>query len=151
MDIVFDADSQIEAFAGQLRRTLQILKTDDDLMSMRGVDLGLDSLISVDLRVEVSIPVLKIMANDVQMATLAEMVVEDVPAALIPWMSEHRSVATGRDDTSKVNTATTSSSADLPPATSIASNPEGKSGRSTNWSVGVCLVDFHSNTFYPQM
>ena len=63
---------------------------DDDLMSMRSVDLGLDSLVSVDIRswflknFEVSIPVLKIMANDVSMAALAQLAAEGVPAEMTP-------------------------------------------------------------------
>lgn len=71
---------------------LQLSTDDDELMSMRSVDLGLDSLVSVDIRswflknFEVSIPVLKIMANDVTMATLAELATEGVPAELTPYV-----------------------------------------------------------------
>lgn len=56
---------------------------------MRSRDIGLDSLISVDIRswflknFEVSVPVLKIMGNDT-MADLADVVAEQVPPALLP-------------------------------------------------------------------
>lgn len=79
-----------ESFSAQLRKTLQISTSDDDLMNMRSSDLGLDSLISVDIRswflknFRVSIPVLKIMASDAQMIGLVEAAAEGVPAELIP-------------------------------------------------------------------
>ncbi|KAF1362275.1 polyketide synthase [Lizonia empirigonia] len=76
-------------FAMQLRNALQMTTTDEDLMAMRSRDIGLDSLISVDIRswflknFEVSVPVLKIMGNDT-MADLAELVGEQVPSTLLP-------------------------------------------------------------------
>lgn len=57
---------------------------------MCSLDLGLDSLISVDIRswflknFQVSIPVLKIMANNAQMRELVEIAVADIPGDLIP-------------------------------------------------------------------
>lgn len=63
-------DILIETFATQLRNVLQMTMTDDDLMLMRPHEIGLDSLVSVDIRswflknFLVSIPVLKIMGND---------------------------------------------------------------------------------------
>ncbi|KAK2052450.1 hypothetical protein LY76DRAFT_639600 [Colletotrichum caudatum] len=62
---------------------------DDELMAMRSSDIGLDSLISVDIRswflksLEVSIPVSKIMGNDT-MEGLAELVAGQVPPNLLP-------------------------------------------------------------------
>lgn len=79
-----------EAFATQLRKTLQISSTDDDIMNMRSSDLGLDSLVSVDIRswflksCQVSIPVLKIMSGDAHMSGLIEAAVEGIPVELIP-------------------------------------------------------------------
>ncbi|RDW68927.1 Polyketide synthase [Aspergillus mulundensis] len=76
-------------FAAQLRNVLQMSTADEDLMAVRSRDIGLDSLISVDIRswflknFEVSIPVLKIMGNDT-MAELAELVATQLPPALIP-------------------------------------------------------------------
>ena len=85
-----------------MRKILQILTADDDLMSMRSIDLGLDSLVSVDIRswllknFQVSIPILKIMANDTQMASLAEAIAEGIPAELIPQVSgEGKATASG--------------------------------------------------------
>lgn len=78
------------AFGAQLRRTIQVSTADEDLMTMRGIELGFDSLISVDLRswffrtFQVSIPVLKIMANDVHMSSLVDMVVDSLPADMTP-------------------------------------------------------------------
>lgn len=94
-----------EGLAAQLRTILQLSTADDDLMSMRSVDLGLDSLVSVDIRswflknFEVSIPVLKIMANDVSMMTLAELAAEGVPAELTPQVGR-QGQSQSSDDTS---------------------------------------------------
>lgn len=72
-------------------------------MSMRSVDLGLDSLVSVDIRswflknFEVSIPVLKIMANDVSMAALAELAAEGVPAEMTPHVGRQAQSQDGED------------------------------------------------------
>lgn len=65
---------------------------DEDLMALRSRDIGLDSLISVDIRswflknFEVSVPVLKIMGNDT-MAELADLVAEQAPASLLPGLA----------------------------------------------------------------
>ncbi|KAI1473097.1 uncharacterized protein F4812DRAFT_454916 [Daldinia caldariorum] len=75
--------------AAQLRRVLELTTADEDLMSMRTKEIGVDSLISADLRAwilkwfEVSVPVLKIIGNDT-VASLAEHVSESIPAALVP-------------------------------------------------------------------
>ncbi|KAI1298194.1 hypothetical protein F5Y03DRAFT_386702 [Xylaria venustula] len=79
-----------EAYSAQLRKTLQISTADDDLMMMRGAEIGFDSLVSVDVRswflrnFRVSIPVLKIMANDVRMSSLVELAADGIPAELTP-------------------------------------------------------------------
>ena len=86
---------------------------------MRSVDLGLDSLISVDIRswflknFQVSIPVLKIMASDAQMASLAQTAAEGIPADLIP-----QARATANED--KSSTASTP----LTPASAPNHQPE---------------------------
>ncbi|KAI8151832.1 hypothetical protein K4K49_009694 [Colletotrichum sp. SAR 10_70] len=83
-----------EAYGVQLRKMLQISIDDDELMMMQGVDLGFDSLLSVDVRswflknFQVSIPVLKIMANDVRMSTLVDLVVEGIPPELVPLLQQ---------------------------------------------------------------
>ncbi|KAL2173167.1 polyketide synthase [Thermothelomyces heterothallicus CBS 202.75] len=113
------------AFAAQLRRILQISTGDDDMMNMRSIDLGLDSLISVDIRswflknLQVSIPVLKIMANDAQMSSLVEAAVEGVPAELIPEVRQG-AVADGKADDSSSETNT----ADTPASTSNGQVPD---------------------------
>jgi thioester reductase-like protein len=62
--------------------------SDDDLMAARSSGIGLDSLISVDIRswflknFEVGIPVLKIMGNDT-MADIAELVASQVSPSLL--------------------------------------------------------------------
>ncbi|KAK2031617.1 hypothetical protein LX32DRAFT_650573 [Colletotrichum zoysiae] len=71
-----------EAYGAQLRKMLQTSIDDDELMMMQGFDLGFDSLLSVDVRswflksFQVSVPVFKIMANDVRMSTLVDLVVD---------------------------------------------------------------------------
>lgn len=65
---------------------------------MRSRDIGLDSLISVDIRswflknFEVSVPVLKIMGNDT-MADLVDLVAEQVPPTLLPGIHGGEDVA----------------------------------------------------------
>ena len=64
---------------------------DDDLMTMRGNEIGLDSLISIDIRswilqnFSVSVPVLKIMGNDT-MADHAQFTADNMPPELIPQL-----------------------------------------------------------------
>ncbi|KAF9872525.1 hypothetical protein CkaCkLH20_10022 [Colletotrichum karsti] len=83
-----------EAYGTQLRRMLQVSTGDDDLMMMRGVELGFDSLLSVDVRswflknFQVSVPVLKIMANDVRMSSLVDLAVEGIPSELVPQLQQ---------------------------------------------------------------
>ena len=63
--------------------------SDDDLMSSRSNEIGLDSLVSVDIRtwfhknLQVTVPVLKIIGND-PIANLVQHAVETMPANLIP-------------------------------------------------------------------
>ena len=103
------ADPEAEAFAAQLRKILQSSTADEDLLIMRGVELGLDSLIAVDIRawflknVQVSIPVLKIMSQDVQMISLAESAAEGIPAKLVPLISGDETSAAAGDKTATAN------------------------------------------------
>ncbi|RYP43494.1 hypothetical protein DL770_011642 [Monosporascus sp. CRB-9-2] len=78
-----------EAFAAQLRYELQMKTTGDDkLMRMHSNELGIDSLISVDIRnwflksLSVSIPVLRIMSNDT-MLSLVQHAVENIPPDMV--------------------------------------------------------------------
>ncbi|ORY61265.1 putative polyketide synthase [Pseudomassariella vexata] len=85
-----------DTFAAQLRNILQMTTPDKHLMTMRSSEIGLDSLISVDVRswflknFHVRIPVLKIMGNDT-MANLAKHVAENVPPELIPQIGAGKS------------------------------------------------------------
>ena len=114
------ANQGTEAFTAQLRKILQTSTADDDLLLMRGVDLGLDSLISVDIRAwflknfQVSIPVLRIMGNNVQMASLAELAAEEIPAELVPLIGGNREFAAVGGETATANSTTTSSRLDMP-------------------------------------
>ncbi len=148
------ANQGTEAFAAQLRKILQTSTADDDLLFMRGVELGLDSLISVDIRAwflknfQVSIPVLKIMSNDIQMASLAELAAEDIPAELVPLISGEGTFDAAEDETNTVDTAATSSSLDTPtdlssgtPATTperSASQDGDSLGDKINWDAESC-------------
>jgi len=86
----------------QLRNVLQMTTADDDLMALRSSDIGLDSLISVDIRswflknFEVSVPVLKIMGNDT-IADLAELVAGQVPPNLLPEISAGEAPASNEE------------------------------------------------------
>ncbi|KAI1129024.1 hypothetical protein F5Y10DRAFT_276998 [Nemania abortiva] len=116
-----------QSFSAQLRRILQVSATDNELMMMRGAELGFDSLISVDVRswflknFRVSIPVLKIMANDVRMSTLVGLVVEGLPGDLVPDMLQ-------QDDGPSLPSTTSTSSEPTPstpstPTTEVTSTP----------------------------
>ncbi|KAI0153232.1 putative polyketide synthase, partial [Xylariaceae sp. FL1272] len=79
-----------KAFAAQLRVVLQVTTSDQDLMEAKGSDVGLDSLVSVDIRtwflksLHVNIPVLRIMSNTTSMASLVQYAVESLPPDLTP-------------------------------------------------------------------
>ena len=99
-----------EAYADQLRNVLQMTMSDADLMTARSVEIGLDSLVSVDIRswflknLQVSIPVLKIMGDNT-MANIVQYAVENVPAELLPKMtdteSENESTSASEDSPSE--------------------------------------------------
>ncbi|RAH41218.1 putative polyketide synthase [Aspergillus brunneoviolaceus CBS 621.78] len=114
-------------FAMQLRNVLQMNTADEDLMAMRSRDIGLDSLISVDIRswflknFEVSVPVLKIMGNDT-MAELADLVAAQVPASLLPGLGGGESPA---DEPPAMNNASQ-------PAPAVAPNDETSSSADSN-------------------
>lgn len=129
----------------QLRNVLQMTTADEDLMATRSRDIGLDSLISVDIRswflknFEVSVPVLKIMGNDT-MAELADLVAAQVPPSLLPGLGPGEAPASIEEapvtnGTSKpvpavgVQNDETSSSAD--------SNADGTPAESSSGSTGV--------------
>ncbi|ORY71958.1 putative polyketide synthase [Pseudomassariella vexata] len=102
-----------QAFATQLRNMLQVTMSDEDLMSARGSDIGLDSLVSVDIRswflkkLQCSIPVLQIMSNDT-MATLVQYAVKSVPAELVPQISQVETNNNNKNETLIANEPQTS-------------------------------------------
>lgn len=81
-----------EAFAAQLRLDLRISMSDDDLMASRSNEIGLDSLVSVDLAswfrktLQVGVPVLRIMSNE-SLEALADYAAAQVPATLLPGLA----------------------------------------------------------------
>ncbi|RYP68921.1 hypothetical protein DL770_008337 [Monosporascus sp. CRB-9-2] len=76
-------------FGAQLRKIIQMTTPDAQPMAMRSSEIGLDSLISVDVRAwflknfHVSILVLKIMGNET-VANLAKYAAENIPPELVP-------------------------------------------------------------------
>lgn len=130
-------------------------------MSMRSVDLGLDSLVSVDIRswflknFEVSIPVLKIMANDVSMAALAELAAEGVPAEMTPHAGKQGQSQDGDEngstsddgpntpETETVSTADSSDTGVTTPITSIESKDLSaiSVGNGVDWDAEVQLPE----------
>ncbi|WPH02712.1 Hypothetical protein R9X50_00558000 [Acrodontium crateriforme] len=115
-----------ETFAAQLRKILQTDLADDEMLAMRGYELGLDSLISVDIRswflkhILANIPVLKIMADDVQMKSLAQLAAESIPNSLIPGVRS-RSAPTHNSDGTRQSSAVGSRLETQ--ATSVAATP----------------------------
>ncbi|KAI1746169.1 beta-ketoacyl synthase domain-containing protein [Xylaria scruposa] len=78
-----------ETFANKLRAVTQLETEDDALVDMRTDEIGMDSLIAVDIRswflrnFEVSIPVLKILSGAL-ISELVEQAVQDLPSELTP-------------------------------------------------------------------
>lgn len=78
------------AFATQLRNILKVTTTDDDLMASRSSEIGLDSLVSLDIQswflrnLQVNTPVLKIMGNHT-MSSLVEYAIINMPPELVPY------------------------------------------------------------------
>ncbi|KAK8078355.1 hypothetical protein PG996_004525 [Apiospora saccharicola] len=94
---------------GECKTEEQLLHVIQDLMGMRSNDIGLDSLIAVDVRswflkhFHVSIPVLKIMVHDT-MANLAKYASKEVPAELTSQLAvttEEAHGGGGSSDSSK--------------------------------------------------
>ena len=96
---------------------------------MRGNDLGLDSLISVDIRswflknFSANIPVLKIMALDVQMSNLAALAAQEVPADLIPSVLSRSDSPTSSGDSSGSETNAVGSRLETQHASSATTPP----------------------------
>ncbi len=84
-----------------MRTILQVTTSDEDMMALRSGDMGLDSLVSVDIRswflrhLRVSVPVLKIMGNET-MASLVEFVAENLPLELVPGLADAHAGANER-------------------------------------------------------
>ncbi|SPO01909.1 related to polyketide synthase [Cephalotrichum gorgonifer] len=78
-----------ETLGAKLRAVLQMDTKDDSLMGMRTDEIGLDSLIAVDIRswflknYEVGIPVLKILGG-ARIIDLVEQALDELPASLTP-------------------------------------------------------------------
>ncbi|KAI9695823.1 MAG: Type I Iterative PKS [Bogoriella megaspora] len=93
------------AFSNEIRKTLQTTTADDDLMTMRSADLGIDSLVSIDLRtwftknLKVNMPVLKIMSNDT-LENLVLFAVENVPSELLPSIASRAASKTSMNENS---------------------------------------------------
>lgn len=91
---------------------LQVQTSDEDIITSRGNEIGLDSLVSVDIRswflntLQVSIPVLKIMANE-PMSSLVLHAVSALPADMVPALSNVDDIAeSGSCDNSSVSSPT---------------------------------------------
>ncbi|ROV88308.1 hypothetical protein VMCG_10475 [Cytospora schulzeri] len=105
-----------KAFADQLRIILQVTRSDDDLLACRSSDIGVDSLVSVDIRswffknLQVSTPVLMIMGNS-SMGSLVEYAVENMPTEMSPGLD-----APGDSQQAEAMTSTSASSvpSDMP-------------------------------------
>ncbi|KAI5865338.1 putative polyketide synthase [Durotheca rogersii] len=129
------------AFATQLRNVLQMQTSDDELMASRSSEIGLDSLVSVDIRswflknLQVNIPVLKIMGNDT-MANMVQLAVDSIPADLLPLL------AGGEDSTSESADATSDDrsvrdmSGITTPMTEIVPTPAGEPAGSDHRKAG---------------
>ncbi|TVY94480.1 Polyketide synthase-nonribosomal peptide synthetase [Lachnellula willkommii] len=107
------------SFATKMRAVLQVIMTDEDLIASRSSDLGLDSLVAVDIstwflkQLQVKVPVLKILGNNT-MASLVQYAVENVPAELVPRLgfdgtTDEREVGSMSEHSSNAQTLQVSS------------------------------------------
>ncbi|KAK7739675.1 Type I Iterative PKS [Cytospora paraplurivora] len=117
------------AFAAQLRNILQVTTSDDDLMASRSSEIGLDSLVSVDIRswflkaLGVSIPVLQIMGNDT-MSNLVQHAAEAIPTEMTPILSKGPiDGANNREDDNITSPSLRSHPSNLTPEASESSMP----------------------------
>ncbi|KAI1407896.1 putative polyketide synthase [Hypoxylon sp. FL1857] len=122
------------AFANTLCAILQLNMSEDDLMGSRSNAIGLDSLVSVNIRswflkhLQVNMPVFKIMSNET-MEHLVQFAVGLMPKELVPQLHEIHPNAAQRDVESPVDrslpisdTSSVTTSAGL--STSFPSTPE---------------------------
>ncbi|KAI0014683.1 putative polyketide synthase [Xylariomycetidae sp. FL0641] len=113
------------AFANTLRAVLQATMSDEDLMASRSSEIGLDSLVSVNIRswflkhLQVGVPVLKIMGNDT-MQDLARFAVDAMPAELVPQLHLPLAGAAGAETDTSGQPGTESPS---PPQASSLNSP----------------------------
>ncbi|KAI1100574.1 putative polyketide synthase [Jackrogersella minutella] len=112
------------AFATQLRVVLQVTTSDHDLMASRSSEIGLDSLVSLDIRswflksLQVNIPVLKIMGNNA-MTSLVDYAIERLPSELVPGVADNEASRgfehqNATDNSSEKSPVELSSSNDIP-------------------------------------
>lgn len=97
------------AFAAQMRKILY-LKIPDEILDTRASDLGLDSLIAVDIRTwvmktfNVSIPVLQLMSAEARISDLVATTIKDLPQEMTPQVAGHDEKA-GQDSVSAADSA----------------------------------------------
>jgi thioester reductase-like protein len=91
--------------------------SDTDLLAARSLEIGIDSLVSVDIRswflkkFQVSVPVLKIMGDET-MANIVQIVIDDLPSELTPLIVE---ATNDRNDATDTSTSVESSIVDNGP------------------------------------
>lgn len=148
-----------EAFGAQLRRVLQVSTPDEELMSMRDVELGFDSLISVDIRswflnnFQVSIPVLKIMASDVHMSSLVDLALEGIPDELVPQVKSGGTDSPPSESDSSKDSSSVAPSSLATPASEVTLSSEDEMAKSANAMKSVsdvgAKVDWDTETVPP--
>jgi len=116
-----DALGEEETLGAKLRAVLQMDTDDDSLLGMRTDEIGLDSLIAVDIRswflknYEVGIPVLKILGG-AGIADLVEQALDELPMSLAPNWKRHQS------DSPRAQTVGDVVSSQSPPDSSVSSS-----------------------------
>ncbi|KAI1073512.1 putative polyketide synthase [Whalleya microplaca] len=139
------------ALATQLRVVLQVSTADHDLMSSRSNEIGLDSLVAVDIRswflkyLQVNIPVLRIMGNNT-MASLVQLAVEGLPSELAPIIQNNNEASGGLEDQSIIDSSSEKPPGELSPSKDISSmlaTPLGTSGPADS------LIDWRSESRPP--
>ncbi|KXT12059.1 hypothetical protein AC579_4694 [Pseudocercospora musae] len=105
-----------QAFAAQMRKTLFVQLSDDEIMLSSSNALGLDSLIAVDIRswilktFSVGIPVLQILSADTRISDLVTSTMQELPVFMTP--SLHSDHDRGRSQASSTGTGSSSRSSE---------------------------------------
>lgn len=132
-----------EAFAAQVRTALGLEATmsDQELMASRATDVGIDSLVSVDLHswflrnLQVNVPTLSIMGSG-SLADLVKQAVENLPAELLAISSDSRN---DEDSSAQHSGSSSPGGRDASSETDVTSDSGSQGPTSVDWDAETKL------------